>query len=186
MSRNQFKGISNRGRYLLGIQENNEVDFKESPAGLSSDDLVAFANSDGGGAILLGVREGKDHHSGLQISEIVGCDVGDGNKMSILNRASSCMPRVDVEVFVENLDERPFLRIEIAEGKNRPHCTASGTYKIRDDGQNTAIHPRALLAMFVEKEGERFFDRFHRATSELQSEIKELKETLQAQDTQKP
>jgi len=177
MSQNQFKGISNRGRYLLGIQENNEVDFKESLAGLSSDDLVAFANSEGGGAILIGVREAKDD-KGMQTSIIVGCSVGDEAKMSILNRASSCVPRIPVDVFVENLGDRPFLRIEIPEGPSRPHCSSSGTYKTRDDGQNVGIHPRALLAMFVEKEGDRFFNRFHDATANLQAEIQALREEL--------
>ena len=122
---------------------------------------------------------------GMQTSIITGCDVGDEAKLSVLNRASSCVPRVEVSVFVENLGEEPFLRIEIPEGKNRPHCTSGGTYKTRDDGRNVAMHPRMLLSMFVEREGERFFQRFHDATTGLEQEVRELREMLQDRDLKK-
>lgn len=173
-----IKGISNRGRYLLAQQENDVLDFKESIAGLTSDDLVAFANTRDGGAILLGVREGKGE-DGMQAAEIRGCEIGDEPKMTILNKAASCMPPLEgVEVFFENTGERPFIRIEIPSGEHRPHCTASGTYKIREDGRNRAIHPRTLLGIFVEQEGDRFFGRFHQATDALREEISGLREEI--------
>ena len=178
MSAQSYKGISNRGRSLLAQQENDQVDFKESLAGLSADDLVAFANTETGGALLIGVRETEDEN-GLQGTEIKGCEVGDSVKMTVLNKAGSCLPPLEgVQVIFENVAETPFLRIEIPSSPALPHCTGGGIYKIREDGRNRAIHPRTLLSLFVEREGERFLGRFREVTRDLEAEIRSLREDL--------
>jgi predicted HTH transcriptional regulator len=53
----QYSGISKRAKTLLKSGETREVDYKENTRGLHAEDLVAFANSPSGGAILLGVEE---------------------------------------------------------------------------------------------------------------------------------
>jgi ATP-dependent DNA helicase RecG len=42
-------------RKIINKEENLEIEFKESLSGLKSEDIVAFANSKGGGIILVGV-----------------------------------------------------------------------------------------------------------------------------------
>lgn len=168
---NIFKGLSERAKMLLNREEGSDMDFKRSVSSFKSDDIVAFANSKSGGTLLLGVDEVSDER-GRQIGKIVGCKIDDESKMAILNKANSCIPPVDIEVFVENDDDIPFYRIEIPSGKNKPYCTSGGTYKIRDDGQNKTLDPTLLLELFLQQESETFVKRFQTATSELDNILK--------------
>ncbi len=174
----EYSGLSETAERLLGSQESNTLDFKESVGGLSSEDLVAFANSSLGGTILLGVREKKSSR-GLQAAEIIGCEIGDKAKLSILGKAASCVPPVEVRVILENSEgKRPFLRVEIPPGQSRPCCTSGGTYKIRGDARNDPLTPERLLEMFMEAENDRFIQRFSRATEDLESSILDVKRRL--------
>ena len=177
MNRQTFKGISNRGRRLLAQQEGETLDFKAHPDGLHAEDLVAFANSEQGGAILIGISETVTE-DGLQGTEVTGCEIGDDAKLAILNRASACIPAVPVEIYFENTGETPFIRIEIPGSHRRPHCTASGTYKIRVDGRNQALTPGELLAIFMDREGEKFFHRFATVTEDLKTAVDDLRQSL--------
>ena len=172
-----FKGMSSRARILLARREGIDAEFKRQLNGLSAEDLVAFANSRRGGAILVGVDEDSDGND-VQHVEVVGCDVGDHEKQVIHSKAQSCIPPVEIEVFVENLDDKPFFRIEIPSGDEKPYCTASGAYKVRGDGRTDALLPRQLLSIFMESESEKFFVRFHKATTRLEEELKHIRETL--------
>ena len=60
MKREEYKTISKRAQLLLSKEEGFEVEFKVSSNGLTSQDIVAFANSDFGGAILIGIEETQD------------------------------------------------------------------------------------------------------------------------------
>lgn len=177
MARREYRTISKRARTLLNRAEGFDVDFKQSAAGLSSDDLVAFANAGAGGAILLGVEETVDA-SGRQRGRVVGCPVGDAARGSIMNRAESCVPPVTIELFAENLAATPFFRIEIPSGPHKPYCTAGGTYKIRGDGQNRPLRPGQLLALFMETESSEFLNRFRAATHELERELGNTKSSV--------
>jgi len=168
-----FKGMSSRARMLLARKEGLDGEFKAELNGLDPGDIVAFANSERGGAILIGVAEESDNHD-VQRVEIVGCGVGDNEKQIILSKAQSCIPPVDVEIFVENLDDKPFFRIEIPSGANKPYCTASGAYKIRGDGRTNPLLPRQLLSIFMESESDKFFDRFQEATRKLEEELQQI------------
>lgn len=170
----EHAGISERARDLLSRQEDRDVDFKRQLSGLASADLVAFANSPTGGTILIGVDEAVAGN-GLQRGLIVGCAVGDKEKLIILNKAESCVPPIEVEVFVENTTELPFLRIEIPSGPDKPYCTRKGIYAIRGDGRTKALLPGRLLSLFLETEAEQFFTRFREATGELESSLTVLK-----------
>ena len=170
--------MSEKAEKLLGSQESITLDFKESVGGLDSNDIVSFANSIRGGTILLGVKEKKDSR-GLQTFEITGCEIGDRAKLSILSKASSCMPPVEIFVILENREgEKPFLRVEIPSGPRKPYCTSGGTYKIRGDARNDPLTPDRLLQLFMESENDRFINRFSQATRDLESSILDVKAKL--------
>ncbi len=175
----EYRTTSKRAKLLLQHEEGYEVDFKESASGLKPDDIVAFANSSSGGAILIGVKEIKSLDERQQ-GEIIGCPVGDKEKLSILNRAESCIPPVEIEIIVENSNYQPFFRVEIPSGKNKPYSTAGGTYKIRGNGRTNPLLPPRLLGIFIENEGREFVERFRKATQDLESSLSNLKaETLE-------
>lgn len=145
-------------------------------AGLESEDLVSFANSKRGGAILIGVDEAKDG-TGRQTAVVVGCPIGDGEKLKILSKSNQCSPPVQVSIFLENSEGQPFYRIEIPSGPHKPYCT-SGTYKTRGDGRKETLHPPQLLALFLETEGGEFLRRFQEATTNLETAVRETKERI--------
>ncbi len=166
MKKDIYMSVSKKTRALLNRQEGLDVDFKMIVKGLESTDLVAFANSDRGGTILLGVGEIEDEQT-MQKGRIVGCPIGDKERLYILSKAESCVPPVELNLIIENYARRPFYRVEIPPGKDKPYCTAAGTYKIRGDGRTNTLLPGRLLSLFIEKQSEVFFQRFREATKEL-------------------
>lgn len=177
MSRNEYKGISSRGRELLARGEDRLVDYKLMLKGLHAEDLVAFANSKSGGAILIGVKEVVEDN-GQQIGEPVGCKIGDGEKLKVMGKALSCSPPVQIELILENVSSKPFYRIEIPSGSHKPYCTNAGAYKIREDGRNTPLHPEQLLSMFLDREGEEFRARFSQAAGDLEVNMAQTLNTV--------
>jgi hypothetical protein len=172
-----LKGISKKARVCLSSGETMHVEFKEKVSGLESEDLVAFANSEGGGSILIGVKESADL-SGMQVGAIVGHRVDDGTRLQILDKAQSCHPPVQIEIVVENLNDKPFLRIEIPSGNQKPYSTKSGTYKIRESGRNAALYAPQLLKIFMEKEGNEFKRRFSDATGQIADRLSALVQSI--------
>lgn len=166
MEKDVYMSVSRKTKALLNRQEGLDVDFKMTIKGVESTDLVAFANSERGGTILVGVGETEDENS-MQKGKIIGCSVGDKERLFVLSKAESCVPPVEVNLIIENYARRPFYRIEIPSGKEKPYCTAGGTYKIRGDGRTNTLLPGRLLSLFIEKQSEIFFNRFREATKEL-------------------
>ncbi|WP_236588717.1 AlbA family DNA-binding domain-containing protein [Amphritea japonica] len=166
----EYRGISQRAKSLLAKPEGIDVDFKREINGIKSRDLVSFANSLYGGAILVGVDEytSKD---GLQRGRVVGCDVDDSSRLSLINKATDCYPIVDIELIVENISRKPFFRIEISPGAKRPYCTQRGEYAMRADARSRALYPEELLAMFMDREGELFVSRFREAVAQLEHRL---------------
>jgi len=152
-------------KQIVGGEENHDVEFKESVYGLEASDIVAFANAEGG-TIFLGVREQSDE-SGHQRGYVIGCAVGDKEKLKIINKAQSCIPPIDVSIFEETVYGKSVYRIHIPAGEDKPYCTGGGTYKIRGDARTNPLTPSRLLDLFLEKEGDRFITRFKEATQEL-------------------
>ena len=169
----EFKGMTKRAQRLLRAEEELEVDFKRSISDLDSEDIVAFANSDNGGAILIGVEESVAS-DGRRIGRIVGCQTNEESRRRIYDKASNCSPPIKLFVFVENTKSCPFLRVEIPPGRNKPYSTGGGTYKVRRDGYNQALLPNMLLQMFFELESSRFIERFKQATQNLDELIEQL------------
>lgn len=163
-----FKTLSRRARSLLAAGENKDVDYKANVKGLHAEDLVAFANSSSGGAILIGVEE-VSATDGIHKGSPIGCTVDDQSRLQIMGKALACSPAVQVELFVENTSDKAFFRIEIPSGSHKPYCSGGGTYKIREDGRNVPLLPEALLKMFLDREGEEFRSRFSQATEGLES-----------------
>ena len=91
MKKDVYMSVSRKTKALLNRQEGLDVDFKMTVKGLESTDLVAFANSERGGTILLGVGEAEGEHS-MQKGRIIGCPVGDKERLYILSKAESCVP----------------------------------------------------------------------------------------------
>src|SRR5262249_32811883 len=100
----EFTGLSPRAKELLGRPEGVDVDWKRDNK-LDPEDLVAFANSTDGGAILLGVEEGD--RTGRQAARICGCRIGDGAVLEVMNKAKDCLPPIEVHVYTENLADKP-------------------------------------------------------------------------------
>jgi len=177
MEQHEYRGMSQRARSLLDRSEGYELEFKETIHALEPEDMVAFANSPEGGVVLIGVRE-REAQNGRQRGAVVGCPVGDPEKLSILNKAESCVPPVAVDVIVENSARKPFFRVEIPSGPNKPYATAAGTYKIRGNGRALPLLPSRLLAMFMASENREFVERFRAATRDLELEVADTKARL--------
>jgi predicted HTH transcriptional regulator len=173
MENQRYRTLSIRAKHLLEGEEGFDVEFKKSLADVSNEDLVAFANSVAGGTILIGIEEYKAS-GGRQRGRIIGCSIGDKEKIGIINRAESCIPPIEIDVFVENTNHRPFFRIEISSGGNKPYCTSGGTYKTRGDGRKIPLLPSRLLTMFMESESRDFLNRFRSATTELEKRLNEI------------
>jgi hypothetical protein len=174
----EYKGLSARTKRMLTQEEGYDIEFKESAGSIDNSDLVAFANSDSGGTILVGIKEKKDA-SGRQIACIVGCPVGDKQKQKIISKASNCMPPIDIDVFTENVStKKPIFRVEIAAGKDKPYSTMGGLYKKRVDGSNKALLPPELSLMLLDLKSNEFVERFRAATVELEQELGSLHEKV--------
>jgi predicted HTH transcriptional regulator len=176
----EFQTISDRAKRLLRREEDFEVAFKRSILGLESDDLVSFANSKKGGAILIGVSRTK-RGSGRQGAELVGCKVGDRERQKILAKSNQCVPPVPLSIFAENCGGKPFYRIEIPSGASKPYCTSGGTYKTRGDGLNEMLYPPQLLSLFLESEGKEFVRWFQQSTDSLGIAAQESRDRIAAQ-----
>ncbi|RJS60129.1 ATP-binding protein [Bacillus sp. PK3_68] len=161
-------------------EESFDVEYKLSIKGLDAEDLVSFANSRLGGCIYLGVEEAKDKE-GKQVGRVVGCKINDGIKLSILDKAQSCIPPVNVNVEVVQFSDKEVYKIYIPTGIFKPYCTKSGTYKVRGDGQNQSLTPNQLLSLFMENEREKFIEKFKEATIELEDILLNLKNDISIQ-----
>ena len=180
MAKTEFQGITRRARAMLGSNEDRSVDFKREANGVKSSDFVAFANASDGGTLLIGVDEYTDKN-GLQRGKVVGCLVDDKARLALVNKALECTPSLEIEVFVENLKTRPFLRIEIPPDQNRPFCNSRGEYSIRANGRNRALYPTELLEIFLESESELFDHRFQEVAGSLEGQVQQINSALHAQ-----
>ena len=174
----RINNLSKLTRELLAEGESARSDFKRVPDGISTDDLVAFANSDVGGSILAGIDEKKVVDS-TQIGVVRGCDVSDATILQVLNKAVSCIPPVSIDVYIENLDDKPILRVEVPPSQTKPHCTPKGVYSRRDGARNRPLHPSELLRLFLESEASAFAARFEVAADRITADLSKLEASLE-------
>jgi ATP-dependent DNA helicase RecG len=168
---------------LLKSPENEIVDFKEKPSGIKAETIVAFANSGKSCFILAGVRE-SINDKGQQYGEVVGCDTSDKVRLDVLNKASSCIPPISIDISVQNNSENPILVVEIYKSIFLPHCTGDGTYKIRNDGRNSTLVPEQLLQLFLQKETNKFIENFRNSTEKLERSISAISERIDDQSVE--
>jgi predicted HTH transcriptional regulator len=162
---------------MIEGKENRDVDFKESHSGLKNEDLVAFANAQGG-SILIGVREARDD-TGMQHGEVIGWEGDfDRTRNSIQTKAANCRPPINLDVEREYDGEHHIIRIDIAESKNKPCCTGGGIYKKREDGKNKAITPSEMTVLILEKEAMEFITRLQDAGAKFVEELMKGQEML--------
>ena len=175
--KDKYQTVTADTKKLLDVQEGREVDFKQDPKAIDSEDLVAFANA-GGGTVLAGVEE-HESGDGTQSGRIIGCRVDDKTKQAIVGKASSCRPSIDLSIRVENSStKQPILRIDVPEGSDKPYATSGGTYKIRAEGRNVGISPQLMKAMILEAEADQFVARFRHAADDLIGKLDEVSERL--------
>jgi ribosomal protein S18 acetylase RimI-like enzyme len=172
----RLKSLSAITRQFLASGEGQQIDFKRAPDGISTDDLVSFANAAEGGTILAGVDE--RHVDGAQVGVILGCDVSDNTILQLLNKAISCLPPISIDIVIENLNEKPILRVSVPSSPTKPHCTPKGGYCRRDGARNRALHPSELLKIFLETEARVFAERFESAAAHISEELGHLEESL--------
>lgn len=172
----RIKNLSKLTRELLFEGESGRSDFKRSPDGISADDLVAFANSEAGGHILAGVDE--QMVANAQVGVVRGCDVSDAAILQVLNKAVSCIPPVSIDIYIENLEDKPVLRIEVPPSQTKPHCTPKGIYCRRDGARNRPLHPSELLSLFLDSEASAFAARFEVAADRITEELGNLESSL--------
>lgn len=173
---NEFKTIREETQSFLKSPEGKRVDFKYQLTDIR-EDLVAFANSDHRGHILIGVSEVVE--DGKQRGEVVGCDVSDGERLKIMNWTKACDPPVDIELCVENTASTPFFRIDIPPGDHRPYCTDGGKYSVRVDGQTRPLKPAELKSIVAEEEADTFKRRFEKAARGIEERLEKLSMNLQ-------
>eukprot|EP01155_Anaeramoeba_flamelloides_P029288 Anaeramoba_flamelloidesa849851_7.p2 GENE.a849851_7~~a849851_7.p2 ORF type:complete len:129 (+),score=22.96 a849851_7:54-440(+) len=122
----EYRRLSRRTKYLLSLPEGLNVDFKREVQAVKSSDLVAFANTPQGGTLLIGIDE-YTSDNGVQRGRVVGCDVDDKARLTLVNKSTGCIPNVEVQIFTENLAaSTPILRVEIPSGLHKPYCTQRG------------------------------------------------------------
>ncbi len=177
MAKTEFQGLTQRTKQMLLANENLSVDFKRDVGGVKSTDFVAFANTLAGGTLLLGVDE-YTADTGLQRGRVVGCCVDDKARLSLVNKALECTPSIGLDIFVENLKQKPILRIEILANQHRPFCNSRGEYSIRANGRNRALYPSELLNIFLESESELFFSRFQEVAGQLEHQVRQINSAL--------
>ncbi len=173
----KYKTLTKKTKELLEGGENSLVDFKKIPDGIKHEDLVAFANADGG-ELILGIQETSRKDSS-QYGIAIGCDISDNSILKILNKATECIPPIKIEFFAENTNSKPILRVKIPPSENKPHCTAKGTYCIRDGSRNRALHPKELLDIFLEVESNTFSARFVESSQHISQSIIDLEDRIE-------
>lgn len=171
-----FRGEGKK-RDVLGVEILDVRNVhRPAPDGISADDLVAFANSEGGGNILAGVDE--QLIANAQVGIVRGCDVSDATILQVLNKAVGCIPPVSIDIYIENLEEKPILRIEVPPSRTKPHCTPKGIYCRRDGARNRPLHPSELLRLFLDSEASAFAARFEVAADRITEELGNLEASL--------
>ena len=177
MAQQDKQRLSADTRRRIKEPEGVDADFKETHKSIKADDLVAFANNRGG-VIFVGVKEsvGTD---GRQYGEVVGCEISDDARISIINKASQCSPVVEIDLVVENVStKRPIIRVEIAEGKDKPYGTSGGVYKRRVGARNVAIDASLMKALVLESESDQFIQRFKGAGDEIVEAVNDVHGSL--------
>lgn len=105
--RTSWKHLSGRMRAILDGEAEDAVALVETPDEVDAELLAEIAN-DGGGALVLGVED--DGENGCRV---VGCATDEATRQRLQLAAAECVPPLSIEVFEENTDRSPLLRVEV-------------------------------------------------------------------------
>lgn len=133
---------------LFSGKAHGSIAFKPSLAALDEEDLVAFANSNGGGVIVLGVEQSRKARGGKTL-QVIGSPAGARERRKIVEMAKRCVPPVEISISALAHEGKKLLRIDIAQSARRPHCTSRGTYMIREAHASVPLTPDKLGSLLV-------------------------------------
>lgn len=128
-------------------RETTNVELKQNYKEISAEYFVAFANANGG-VILAGISPDRS---------ISGCRQSDDEiRRTLFSRADSCRASIatliDIEEIITGSGKRIY-KVSIKEGWDKPYCTSSGEYKIRDDAHNRPLFPEEIRRIVLQKSG---------------------------------
>ncbi len=161
--------------------EGPTVEFKANDS-VTEDDVVAFANTDGG-VIVFGVIE-EPEKAGVRRGKVIGL-AGSvaGVRDKVNNICSRCRPPLAPRFAHAKHKNGRVLVVWIAPGKSLT-CTSSGTYKRRIDAGAQPLLPADLGRIILEQESETFLARFRTAAEGLSQTVSDLGERLEALGSQ--
>ena len=176
--KNRYKTLRTETKQLMEQGEGQTIEFKRNEK-VDAEDFIAFANSDQGGHILLGVDEiaGKDGRKKGVIHKN-GVTLTDELTLKLQTKANNCVPPVPIDIFEENTSKAPLVRIDIQPSQHIPHCTQAGVYKIRCAAANAALLPNQLLDIFLSDQASEFLKRFRESTRALESSIDSISKQI--------
>lgn len=171
-----LQGLSARTQLMRKrVIEGFDFDFKQTVKSLDPDDIVAFANSRGGGIVVCGIENNTSAIIGVDDSTASSIDQ---NKLLILNKAADCDPPIPVVVDVENLAKnKPIYVVNIPE-MGELCSTKSGRYLKREDCRTYRISPTEIKARVLDNEAEEFTRRLEVAAEDLERRMGEIDERV--------
>jgi len=162
--RRRWSGLSRTTEGLLAVSpdENDCLDLKAIAQPLTDHYLATMANAaalrgEGHATVLVGVGERNDPTSGITTGEIAGL-TGDLHQAgeTISQRASMTKPSlVRIEIFEENVDSAPILRVEII--PTMPlHYDQAGRRSTRQHTTTRAMSDEEILQLLEARELRRY------------------------------
>jgi hypothetical protein len=160
----RWKGLSSVTQSLLDASpdEHTLLEFKEIPKVVTPDVLATLANAvaledRSEATILVGVRERRDPKLKAVSAEVVGVKGDLHNHAELIHQqAAHTQPiPVKVEVFEENVDVLPILRVVVAP-TSPPHYDQKGQRSTRQGTTTRAMRDEELLRLFEAREQGRF------------------------------
>lgn len=167
--------LSREAQSILATRgESGRFEFEESADAVTATVMVAAANwsaqRDGEPVtILVGVREENDPVTGLSFGTIAGVSRLSREIGKLTSRARDTWPiPVSLTVIEEAVaTSSPFLRLEIR-ATSAPHYDNSGRRVTRDGASTRPLTDEELLAMYLDREGDRFATRFAATAAALE------------------
>lgn len=151
--------------------EGHTVEYKSDDS-LTPEDLVGFANANGG-IVLLGVEE-LSEKNGIRKGKVVGLTKKVTDVRQRINHyGSSCQPPV-VPRFQRVNHPRGTVLVVFIEKAASVTCTGGGTYKRRIEASLIPIPPEMLKLIFLEQESTTFLSRFREASADVLDTLRQL------------
>lgn len=185
-TRQRYTQVSARARRLLDAGgESGRFEFKRDAKAVKAEVLVAAANwaalnpDKQKVTLLVGVDEHADPETGVVTGKVVGLKDLHKDSETIQNYVRDTHPApVDVRIVEEGTaTSTPFLRLEIAPTLP-PHYDNAGRRVIRNNASTRPLVDDELLAIYLDREGARFEQRFAQTANHLLAGIYDIASTV--------